>query len=227
MAPATSRPTSRDYGTTLAFQRSLVDSTRSNPATETGPQTMTADPARHRTPEELEAALDHIRQAPADHGTLELIVRRPAVDEREVLEAGQLSLEEGLVGDTWIQRGSDKTPDGGPLVDAQLNIMNARATAAIAGPLERWALAGDQLYIDLDISLESLPAGTQLAIGTAVIEVTAVPHTGCAKFSGRFGVDALRFVNSPTGRALNLRGINARVVHPGPIHQGDPVTRLP
>ena len=188
---------------------------------------MTPDPARHRTPDELKAALDHIRQAPADHGTLELIVRRPAVDEREVLESGTLSLEEGLVGDTWNQRGSSKTPDGGPLLDAQLNIMNARATAAIAGPIERWPLAGDQLYIDLDISLETLPAGTQLAIGEAVIEVTSEPHTGCGKFSARFGLDALRFVNSPTGRALNLRGINARVIQPGPIHQGDQVTRLP
>ncbi|MCY3631477.1 MAG: MOSC domain-containing protein [bacterium] len=187
---------------------------------------MTADSARHRTPEELEAALDHIRQAPVDHGTLELIVRRPAVDEREVLETGQLSLEEGLVGDTWNQRGSSKTPDGGPLIDAQINIMNARTAAAIAGPIERWALAGDQLYVDLDISLETLPAGTQLAMGEAVIEVTAEPHTGCGKFSARFGLDALRFVNSPAGRALNLRGINARVIQPGTIHTGDTVTRL-
>lgn len=188
---------------------------------------MTADLARHRTSEELEAALGHIRQAPADHGTLKLIVRRPAVDEREVLDTGMLSMDEGLVGDTWNRRGSNKTPDGSPLLDAQINIMNARAAAAVAGPIERWPLAGDQLYIDLDISLETLPAGTQLAISTAVIEVTAEPHTGCGKFSRRFGLDALRFVNSPTGRALNLRGINARVVHPGLIHTGDTVTRLP
>lgn len=187
---------------------------------------MTADPARHRTTDELEAALDHIRQAPAKHGILELIVRRPAVDEREVLESGQLSMDEGLVGDTWNQRGSSKTADGGPLIDAQINIMNARTAAAIAGPIERWALAGDQLYMDLDISTETLPPGTRLALGQAVIEVTAEPHTGCGKFSARFGLDALRFVNSPTGRALNLRGINARVVQPGTIHQGDPVTRL-
>lgn len=187
---------------------------------------MTTDPARHRTPAELEASLEHIRMAPADHGTLELIVRRPAVDEREVLDTGMLSLDEGLVGDTWNQRASRKTPDGGPLLDAQLNIMNARASAAVAGPIERWALAGDQLYVDLDISLQTLPAGTQLALGKAVIEVTAEPHTGCAKFSARFGLDALRFVNSPAGRALNLRGINARVISPGPIHQGDRITRL-
>ena len=187
---------------------------------------MTADPARHRTPEELESALDHIRQAPADHGTLELIVRRPAVDEREVLQSGRLTQEEGLEGDNWSQRPDPKAPDG-PHPDTQLNIMNARATAAVAGPIDRWPLAGDQLYLDLDLSTETLPPGTRLALGDAIIEVTAVPHTGCAKFSSRFGVDALRFVNSPAGRALNLRGINARVVQPGPIHQGDPVTRLP
>ncbi len=187
---------------------------------------MTVDQARHRTTEELEAALDHIRQAPADHGTLELIVRRPAVNEREVLEVGHLSVEDGLVGDTWAQRGSSKTPDGGPLLDAQINIMNARTIAAVAGPIDRWALAGDQLYIDLDISAEALPPGSRLALGDAVIEVTAEPHTGCGKFSSRFGLDALRFVNSPVGRALNLRGINARVIQPGTIRQGEPVNRL-
>lgn len=205
----------------------MVERPLGNPQTATVVEAMTTDPAHHRTAEELEAALDHIRQAPSDHGTLELIVRRPAVDEREVLEVGHLSLEEGLVGDTWAQRGSSKTPDGGPLLDAQINIMNARTIAAVAGPIDRWALAGDQLYIDLDISTETLPPGTRLALGQAVIEVTAEPHTGCQKFSSRFGLAALRFVNSPTGRALNLRGINARVVHPGPIHQGDSVTRLP
>lgn len=187
---------------------------------------MTAGPARHRSPDELEASLDHIRQSPADHGTIELIVRRPWVDEREILETGHLSREEGLEGDNWKQRGNPKTPDGGAHPDMQLNIMNARAAAAVAGPIERWALAGDQLYMDLDISTETLPPGTRLALGEAVIEVTAEPHTGCGKFSARFGRDALRFINSPTGRALNLRGINARVIHPGPIHTGDLITRL-
>lgn len=187
---------------------------------------MTADPVRHPTLVELEAALDHIRQAPSDHGTLELIVRRPAVDEREVLPTGRLTQEEGLEGDNWNQRHYPKAPDG-PHPDTQLNIMNARATAAVAGPIDRWPLAGDQLYLDLDLSTETLPPGTRLALGEAVIEVTAEPHTGCGKFSSRFGVDALRFVNSPTGRTLNLRGINARVVKPGTIRQGDQVIRLP
>lgn len=186
---------------------------------------MTAEPVDHPSLDELEATLDHIRQAPFDHGTLELIVRRPAVNEREVLQTGRLTQEDGLEGDNWNQRRYPKTPDGPP-PDTQLNIMNVRAAAAVAGHIERWPLAGDQLYLDLDLSAEALPPGTRLALGEAVIEVTAEPHTGCGKFSARFGPDALHFVNSPTGRILNLRGINARVVQPGTIRQGDQVTRI-
>ena len=181
----------------------------------------------HRQTEELEAGLDEIRSAPADDGVVELIVVRPAVDEREVQTEGTLDRAVGLVGDTWDQRPSGRTDDGSPHPDMQLNIMNARAAALIAGDRTRWPLAGDQLYLDLDLSGENLPAGTRLALGDAVIEVTDQPHTGCAKFSGRFGVDALRFVNSPAGRELNLRGINARVVEGGVLRAGDRVRKLP
>jgi len=179
----------------------------------------------HRTNDELEEGLERIRQAPADAGTLELIVRRPDVDEREILEAGTLNHDEGLAGDTWNIRGSRRTEDGSSHPDMQLNVMNARAIELLAGPRDRWALAGDQLYLDLDISEQNLPAGTRLQIGDAVIEVTAQPHTGCKKFAARFGADALRFVNSETGKALRLRGLNARVVVPGTIRRGDTVTK--
>jgi MOSC domain-containing protein YiiM len=175
---------------------------------------------------QLDAALDHIRASPVDGGTLELIVRRPAEDEREVLEEGELSLDEGLVGDTWSRRGSRRTEDGGPHPDMQLNIINARVLRHIARDPERMALAGDQLVVDLDLSDACLPPWTRLAIGDAVIEVTDQPHTGCAKFSRRFGVEAHRWVNSDVGRELNLRGINARVVTPGTIRRGDTVRRL-
>lgn len=178
----------------------------------------------HATPEQLEAATAHVRAAPRDVGTVELIVRRPAEDEREVLEVGELDPAVGLVGDTWIERGSRRTPDGSSHPDMQLNVMNARAIGAIADDPERWALAGDQLYLDLDISHDNLPAGTRLALGDAVIEVTEQPHTGCAKFSRRFGPDALRWVNSPDGKQLRLRGLNARVVVPGAVRRGDTVT---
>ena len=181
---------------------------------------------RHLTTAELEAGLAAIRQSPRDGGTLELIVRRPAVDGREVLAEGELDLQQGLVGDTWSERGSSRMPDRSPHPDMQLNIMNARAIALIAQEKTRWPLAGDQLYIDLDLSDANLPAGTRLAIGTAVIEVTAQPHTGCQKFRARFGTDAHKFVNSPVGKELHLRGINARVVQPGTIRAGDTVSKL-
>lgn len=172
---------------------------------------------------ELDAGLDQIRSAPSDDGVLALIVRRPAVDQREVLEVGELDLAEGLMGDTWRARASD----GGPNPETQLNVMNARAIALIAGDQDRWALAGDQLYIDMDLSIENVPPGTRLAIGDAVIEVSEHPHRGCQKFSGRFGMDALRFVNSEAGRELRLRGLNAWVIVPGTIHRGDVVTKVP
>lgn len=174
----------------------------------------------------LEASLDHIRAAPADLGMLELIVSRPAVDEREILTEARLDVRDGLDGDTWRARGSSRTPDGGPNPDAQLTLMNARLAAAIAGERERWGLAGDQLYVDLDISRENLPPGSRIQIGSAVIEFSEPPHTGCAKFSGRFGVDALKFVNSPLGRELRLRGANCRIVVAGTLRTGDTIRKL-
>ena len=182
--------------------------------------------ARHLTTAELEAGLDEIRRAPRDEGTLELIVRRPEVDEREVLDAGELNLEVGLVGDSWITRGSSRTPDGSPHPDMQLNIMNSRVTALVAQHKDRWQLAGDQLYLDLDLSEKNLPARTRFAIGVAVIEVSPQPHLGCRKFVSRFGLEAMQFVNSPLGRQLRLRGINARVVSAGVIRVGDVVRKI-
>jgi MOSC domain len=175
---------------------------------------------RHLTTEELEAGLDEIRRSPKDEGVLELIVRRPRVNEREVLEEGELHTTEGLVGDSWKKRPSSRTPDGKAHPEMQLNIMNSRVIALVAQHKERWPLAGDQLFIDMDLSDENLPAGTRLALGSAVIEVTPQPHTGCKKFVSRFGLDAMKFVNSPVGKQLHLRGINARVIQPGTIRVG-------
>ena len=182
---------------------------------------------RHLTWDELEAGLEAIRQAPADDGTLELIVRRPAIGVREILEVGELDLAEGLVGDTWIVRGSSRTPDGTSHPDMQLNIMSTRAVALVAQDRDRWALAGDQLFIDLDLSGRNLPPGTRLALGSAVIEITPQPHTGCQKFVARYGLEAMKFVNSPVGRELHLRGVNARVVRAGTIRVGDSARKVP
>jgi hypothetical protein len=181
---------------------------------------------KHLTMEELEAGLGLIRSAPKDEGVVELIVRRPKVNAREVLEEAELHLVEGLVGDSWKTRGSSRTPDGASHPDTQLNIMSARAVALVAQDKERWQLAGDQLFIDLDLSDENLPAGTRLALGTAVIEVTAIPHTGCKKFVARFGLDAMKFVNSSVGKQLHLRGINAKIVQPGVVRTGDVVRKI-
>ena len=181
---------------------------------------------KHLTTEELHAGLDEIRRSPKDEGVLELIVRRPGVGEREVLDEGRLDVTEGLVGDTWIARTSRRSKDGLAHPDMQLNIMNSRVIALVAQERERWHLAGDQLFMDLDLSVENLPPGTRLALGSAVIEVTPEPHTGCQKFVARFGLDAMMFVNSPLGRQLNLRGINAKVVQPGTIRVRDVAKKL-
>jgi MOSC domain-containing protein YiiM len=178
------------------------------------------------TAEELAAALEEIRAAPADRGEVRLVVRRPAPGERETLAEATLDPVEGIVGDDWSRRRSGSTADGGPDPRAQVTLMGARVAAAVAGDPARWALAGDQLYVDLDLSETNLPAGTRLRVGSAVLEVSAKPHTGCAAFASRFGTDALRFVGTPEGRALRLRGMNARVIERGVVRPGDVVERI-
>ena len=181
----------------------------------------------HRTTDEFVAALDTLRGSPPDSGTVELIVRRPAVDERELLDEAELTIEVGVVGDNWWGRGSRHTPDGSAEIGRQLTIMNARAIALFAGDdRNRWAEAGDQLFVDINLSDENLPAGSRLQLGTAVVEVTPEPHNGCAKFAARFGQDAARFVNSTDGKELHLRGINARVVQAGTVCRGDVAVKL-
>ena len=181
---------------------------------------------KHLTTAALEAGLDAIRQSPKDAGVLALIVRRPRMGAREVLAEGELDLGEGLVGDNWNTRGSSRTADGSAHPNMQLTIMNARVIALVAQEKERWSLAGDQLFIDLDLSADNVPPGTRLSLGSAVIEVTDQPHTGCHKFLSRFGQDALNFINSPVGKQLQLRGINSKVIHPGVIRVGDVVKKV-
>ena len=175
---------------------------------------------------ELEAGMENIIQSPKDNGILKMIVQRPCEDGREIVYEAELHLTNGLVGDNWKTRGNRHMPDGSANPDAQITVMNARTIDLLAQNEARWPLAGDQLYADLDLSADNLPPGTRLSIGTAVIEVTDQPHTGCSKFSTRFGVDALKFVNSPEGKQLHLRGINTRVIQPGTIHAGDVIRKI-
>jgi hypothetical protein len=175
----------------------------------------------HVSLSELEAGLDDIRRAPCDSGIVELLVRRPAEGEREILEEARLDAAQGMVGDRWSR--SDK-PNTKP--DTQLTLMSSRAAALVSGGPDGWAIAGDQLYVDLALGYDNLPPGTRLRLGSAVIEVTAAPHTGCGKFLKRFGIDAQKLVNSPAGRELNLRGINAKVVTAGAVRRGDRIEKL-
>jgi hypothetical protein len=181
---------------------------------------------KHLTLQELEAALDHLRQAPKDDGVIQLIVRRPEIDYREVIEEAELDAVKGLIGDNWLTRGSRKTPDGSAHPEMQINIMNSRVTALVAQEKERWSLAGDQFYIDMDLGHENLPPGSRLAIGSAVVEVSALPHTGCKKFVSRFGAEAMQFVNSPVGKQLCLRGINARIIQGGIVKVGQTARKI-
>jgi MOSC domain-containing protein YiiM len=174
---------------------------------------------QYRTSEELQKHLVDLSQGPRDRGTVEMIVRRPDRERREVLERGEIDSAEGLVGDRW-SKGETPNPE------SQLTIMNAGVIDFLAGTRDRWALAGDQLYVDLDLSIDNLPAGTRLQVGSAVIELTESPHTGCAKFAERYGMDAARFVNSDDGRRLRLRGANARVIEPGTICRGDTIVTV-
>jgi hypothetical protein len=182
---------------------------------------------RHVRRPELEAGLEHIRKSPTDAGTLEMIVRRPAIGEREVLVEGEIDPAEGLVGDMWRRRGSrDKGLGGTPDASRQVMLMNARCAALVAQDPDRWALGGDQLYVDFDLSADRIPAGTRLRVGSAVLEVTGEPHLGCTKFQQHFGWDAVLFVNSRAGRALRLRGMSARVLTAGTVRTGDTVCVL-
>ncbi|HEY5923507.1 MAG TPA: hypothetical protein VIV11_17625 [Kofleriaceae bacterium] len=174
---------------------------------------------------ELDAHLDHIRAAPRDAGVVELIVRRPEKEARDVVEEARLDETVGLVGDNWSTRGSKRTPDGSAHPQQQLTLMMTRALAAIA-ERERWPLAGDQFLVDFDLSQASLPVGTKLALGEAIIEISELPHLGCDKFTTRFGSDATKWVNNGEGRELRLRGVNARVVRGGIVRRGDSLRRV-
>jgi hypothetical protein len=173
---------------------------------------------RHLSYAELEAGLAQIERAPREEGVLDLIVRRPASGAREVLQVAELSVDEGLVGDRWA-RGSRYRGD-------QLTVMCSRVVALLAQGRDRWPLAGDQLYVDLDLSSDHLPPGTRLAIGTAEIEISADPHTACRQFRARYGLDAVRFVGSPVGRQRNFRGLCAFVRNGGEVRVGDAVRVL-
>jgi hypothetical protein len=181
----------------------------------------------HLSRDRLQAGLDKVRASPKDAGRIVLIVRRPAIGQRDMPAEALIDQVTGLEGDNWLTRGSSSTPDGSAHPDKQITLINARLAELVADGKDRMPLAGDQLFVDLDLSLGNLPPGTLLTVGQAVLRVSEAPHTGCAKFLERFGVDALRLVSSREGRQLRLRGMNARVVVPGVVRVGDRAAKAP
>lgn len=179
-----------------------------------------------RTLHEMEAHMDDILESPSDSGTVDMIVSRPETDKREIMDSCDLHMEHGLLGDNWLARGNKHRTDGSADPDGQITIMNTRSINAITDSVDRWPEAGDQFFVDFDLSDENLPPGTHLRIGEAIVEVTALPHLGCKKFGARYGKDANMFVNSDTGKSLNLRGINAKVVQPGSVSNGDSIEKI-
>ena len=180
----------------------------------------------HKDYSTIEKGFDIVKESPSIKGTVQLIVRRPEQNQREELEEGQLDVKTGLVGDNWATRGSSMTPDGNAHPEMQINIMNSRMIRLITQDKSDWKMAGDQLFVDLDLSKSNLPPGTRLSIGDATLEVTSVPHTGCKKFAERFGRDALKFISTKEGREMQLRGINARVIQSGKVKLGDTISKI-
>jgi hypothetical protein len=180
----------------------------------------------HFTLEDLWTKLEHIQQSPKDSGQVELIVRRPAVEEREIITQGRLLPASGLEGDNWRERGSTSMTDGSANPEAEITLMNSRVIQTLTQDETRWALAGDQFFVDFDLSEENIPAGTRLVIGSAIVEVSPLPHNGCKKFSARFGVDALKFISMAENKSLRMRGINAKIIQAGDVKQGDLVRKV-
>ncbi|HCR72356.1 MAG TPA: MOSC domain-containing protein [Anaerolineae bacterium] len=176
--------------------------------------------------EELEVGLDEIKASPKDNGVLEMIVRRPETETREIINSAEINLETGLEGDNWKARGSSAMPDGSADPEAQITLMNTRVIQLLSGDKENWQWAGDQLFVDMDLGIENLPPHSRIQVGSAILEISAKPHTGCKKFSGRFGVEALAFISTPLGKALRMRGVNAKVIQAGEIKVGDAVKKL-
>jgi MOSC domain-containing protein YiiM len=167
----------------------------------------------HLTRESLEQRFHELPAPPLDVGKVALVVRRPDAGVRELPPRARLTVEGGLEGDRWAA-GPDRK------VESQVTLMRADVSRLVANgqPVE---LCGDNLLVELDLSKENLPAGTRIEIGTALCEVTPKPHTGCSKFSGRFGADALAFAAGPEHASRRLRGIHVRVLEDGEVSPGD------
>ena len=178
------------------------------------------------TTEQIILGFPQVTESPADGGRLELIVVRPSDGERVLPESVRVSPESGVEGDKWVNSKGHDMPDGQPDPRVQVTLMNARLLRLISGGEERMPLAGDNLVVDLDLSDDNMPPGQRLSVGEAVLEVTEVPHNGCGTFLERYGRDAVKFINSPEGKRLHLRGVHAKVITAGTVRVGDDVRKI-
>lgn len=176
--------------------------------------------------DELWSGWETLEKSPTDVGTIEMIVRRPEREEREEVQQAEFDPQQGLIGDNWYVRGSSSTPDGSAHPEAQITLMNSRVIQLIAGDRSRWELAGDQLFVDLDLSQDNLPIGQQIKVGDVILEIAELPHTGCAKFAKRYGAYARKFVMTDEGKQLRFRGVYAKVIQGGNIKVKDTITKL-
>ena len=171
------------------------------------------------TVEALDARWAASERSPQDQGTVEMIVRRPAPDKREPLQRATFTAEAGLLGDDWLRRHGDE-------IEAQITLMNSRVAQLLAGDKARWADAGDQLFVDLDISQDNLPPGTQIQLGDVIMQISTLPHTGCTKFARRFGGHARKWTATEQGARERRRGVYAHVIQDGEIEVGDSIRKL-
>ncbi len=176
--------------------------------------------------DELMGAWADIDPSPTESGTVEMIVRRPETESREHIQEGELSTVDGLVGDNWLARGSSSTPDGSAHPEAQITLMSTRIIDIIAQDKDNWDLAGDQFFVDFDLSMDNLPTGSKIQVGSAILEISEKPHTGCAKFAKRYGASARKFVMTDEGKQARLRGVNARVIQAGTVKVNDIIKKL-
>ena len=184
-------------------------------------------PEKFQSREQLMAKLPgFLDAAPKDNGTLDLIVMRPEHDARVLPQSFEVTAEFGVNGDHWKRGTGYALEDGTGDPDTQICMMMSGCIEAIAGPKENWAPAGDNFFLDMDLTPANMPPGTRFAIGTAEFAVTEAPHNGCQKFIDRYGRDAVLFVNTGKGKELRLRGIYARVIKDGEVSVGDTVRKL-
>ncbi len=180
----------------------------------------------HTTSDELNDKMDWLLDSPKDGGVVRGIVVRPATDEREELQEARLSPEGGVEGDRWASTAQRKLKDGRLNPDVQVTLTNARLIELLAKERSRWSLSGDQIYVDMDLSMENLQPGQRLAIGSTVLEISEVPHRGCSKYRSRFGQAGFDLVDSARGRELRFRGVYAQIVKEGTVGVGDQIHKV-